>query len=414
MKCEIISIGDELLIGQTINTNASWIGEKMNHLGIDVVHGAVISDKSDDIISALDAASSRAELVIITGGLGPTKDDITKRTLCDYFNTTLELVPDIEQKIVKYFKERDLPILQTNLDQALLPKACKILSNTRGSASGMQFDKNNVVFISLPGVPYEMKGLMNDHVFPFLVEKIGGGRILVNKTVRTHGLGESFLAELIKPWEESILKSGIKLAYLPSPANVKLRLTAVGSEEVVLNKQLDNYIDQLHNLIPDNIYGYDKDRMEHVVGDLLSQKELTVSTAESCTGGSVAQLLTSKSGSSAYYFGSIVSYSNEAKSNLLGVCENDLKNYGAVSQQVVEQMAKGVKEKLNTDYGLATSGIAGPTGGTEEKPVGTIWIAVASAEKVISKKLNLGYNRERNIHVSSISVLNLLRLELLN
>lgn len=413
MKCEIISIGDELLIGQTINTNASWIGEKMNHLGIDVVHGAVISDNSDDIISALDAASIRAELVIITGGLGPTKDDITKRTLCDYFNTTLELIPDIEQKIVKYFKERDLPILQTNLDQALLPKACKILSNTRGSASGMQFDKNNVVFISLPGVPYEMKGLMNDHVFPYLVEKIGGGRILVNKTVRTHGLGESFLAELIKPWEESLLKSGIKLAYLPSPANVKLRLTADGSDEVLLNKQLDNYIDQLHKLIPENIYGYDKDKMEQVVGDLLSQNKLTVSTAESCTGGSVAQLLTSKSGSSSYYFGSIVSYSNEAKSNLLEVSENDLKNYGAVSQQVVEQMAKGVREKLNTDYGLATSGIAGPNGGTEEKPVGTIWIAVASAEKVISKKLNLGYNRERNIHVSSISVLNLLRLELL-
>ena len=413
MKCEIISIGDELLIGQTINTNASWIGEKMNQLGIDVVHGAVIPDKSEDIISALDAASSRAELVIITGGLGPTKDDITKRTLCDYFNTTLELIPDIEQKIVKHFKDRDLPILQTNLDQALLPKACKVLSNTRGSASGMQFDKNNVVFISLPGVPYEMKGLMKDHVFPYLVEKIGGGRILVNKTVRTHGLGESFLAELIKSWEESLLNSGIKLAYLPSPANVKLRLTAVGSDEVVLNKQLDNYIDQLHKLIPENIYGYDKDQMEHVVGDLLSQKKLTVSTAESCTGGSVAQLLTSKSGSSAYYFGSIVSYSNESKSNLLGVCDNDLENYGAVSQQVVEQMAKGVREKLNTDYGLATSGIAGPTGGTEEKPVGTIWIAIASTEKVISKKLNLGYNREQNIHVSAISVLNLLRLELL-
>jgi len=414
MKCEIISIGDELLIGQTINTNASWIGEKMNHLGIDVVHGAVISDKSEDIILALSAASKRAELVIITGGLGPTKDDITKRTLCDYFDTTLELVPEIELKIVKHFKERGLPILQTNLDQALLPKACKVLSNTRGSASGMQFEKNNVVFISLPGVPYEMKGLINDHVFPALVEKMGGGRILVNKTVRTHGLGESFLAEIIKSWEESLLNAGIKLAYLPSPANVKLRLTAVGSDEALLNEQLEGYIDQLQKFIPDNIYGFDKDRMEYVVGDLLFQKKLTVSTAESCTGGSVAQLLTSKSGSSAYYFGSIVSYSNEAKSNLLGVCANDLENYGAVSQQVVEQMAMGVREKLNTDYGLATSGIAGPTGGTKEKPVGTIWIAVANSQKVISKKLNLGYNREQNILASSISVLNLLRLELLN
>ena len=201
---------------------------------------------------ALNFASKRADLVIITGGLGTSKDDITKRTLCDFFGTTLEQVPEIEQKIVKYFKERDLPILQTNLDQALLPKDCKILRNTRGSASGMLFERNNVVF-SLPGVPYEMKGLMNDHVFPTLSKKMGSGRILVNKTVRTHGLGESFMAEIIKPWEESIQKEGIKLVNLPSPSNVKLRLTAIGNDEVVLNKELDNYIDQLHKLIPDNI-----------------------------------------------------------------------------------------------------------------------------------------------------------------
>ena len=413
MKCEVISIGDELLIGQTINTNASWIGEELNNLGFNIAHGAVISDNKEDIISALNIASSRSDIIIITGGLGPTKDDITKHTLTKYFNTSLELKKDIETSIIAYFKSVNRPILKSNLDQALLPKSCQVLSNKIGTASGMWFEKNNIIYISLPGVPYEMKGIMQEHVFPKLLSKMGGETVVVNKTIRTHGMGESFLAEIIKLWEDKLERNNIKLAYLPSPGIVKLRLSVVGLDQLILEKKLDNAIDELKELIPDQIYGYGNVTMEGIVGNLLKGRELTVATAESCTGGSVAKMLTSISGSSSYFNGSIVSYTNQSKVDLLNVNNNDIDNFGAVSQQVVEQMAEGVRNKLHTDYGISTSGIAGPSGGTKEKPVGTVWIAVASKNRIVSKKLKLGYNRERNIHVSSLSVLNLLRLELL-
>ena len=413
MKCEVISIGDELLIGQTTNTNASWIGEELNNLGFNISHGAVISDNKEDIISALKNAANRSDVIIITGGLGPTKDDITKHTLTEYFNTSLELNKDIETSIIAYFKSVNRPILKSNLDQALLPKSCQVLSNSRGTASGMWFEKNNIIYISLPGVPYEMKGIMQEHVFPKLLSKMSGETVVVNKTIRTHGMGESFLAEIIKLWEDKLERNNIKLAYLPSPGIVKLRLTVVGLDQLILEKKLDNAIDELKALIPDQIYGYGNVTMEGIVGNLLKGRELTVATAESCTGGSVAKMLTSISGSSSYFNGSIVSYTNQSKVDLLNVDNNDIDNFGAVSQQVVEQMAEGVRNKLHTDYGISTSGIAGPSGGTKEKPVGTVWIAVASKNRIVSKKLKLGYNRERNIHVSSLSVLNLLRLELL-
>ena len=413
MKCEVISIGDELLIGQTINTNASWIGEQLNNLGFNISHGAVISDNKEDIISALNIASSRSDVIIITGGLGPTKDDITKHTLTEYFNTSLELNKDIETSIIAYFKSVNRPILKSNLDQALLPKSCQVLSNTRGTASGMWFEKNNIIYISLPGVPYEMKGIMKEHVIPKLLSKMGGETVLVNKTIRTHGMGESFLAEIIKSWEDNLGSDNINLAYLPSPGIVKLRLSIIGLDKLILEKKLDDAIDELKALIPDQIYGYGNATLEGVVGELLKGRELTVATAESCTGGSIAKMLTSISGSSSYFNGSIVSYTNQSKVDLLNVNNNDIEKFGAVSQQVVEQMAEGVRNKLHTDYGISTSGIAGPSGGTKEKPVGTVWIAVASKNRIVSKKLKLGYNRERNIHVSSLSVLNLLRLELL-
>ena len=413
MKCEVISIGDELLIGQTINTNASWIGEELNNLGFNIAHGAVISDNKEDIISALNIASSRSDIIIITGGLGPTKDDITKHTLTKYFNTSLELKKDIETSIIAYFKSVNRPILKSNLDQALLPKSCQVLSNTRGTASGMWFEKNNIIYISLPGVPYEMKGIMKEHVIPKLLSKMGGETVLVNKTIRTHGMGESFLAEIIKSWEDNLGSDNINLAYLPSPGIVKLRLSIIGLDKLILEKKLDDAIDELKALIPDQIYGYGNATLEGVVGELLKGRELTVATAESCTGGSIAKMLTSISGSSSYFNGSIVSYTNQSKVDLLNVNNNDIEKFGAVSQQVVEQMAEGVRNKLHTDYGISTSGIAGPSGGTKEKPVGTVWIAVASKNRIVSKKLKLGYNRERNIHVSSLSVLNLLRLELL-
>jgi len=413
MKCELISVGDELLIGQTINTNASWLGEQLNNLGFTIAYGLVISDQKKDIVNALNQAENRSDVVLITGGLGPTNDDITKHTLTEYFNTTLELDKEIEQNIIDYFTNRNLPILQTNKDQALIPKACHVLPNSRGSASGMWFEKNGVIFISLPGVPYEMKGIMNDHVFTKLLALKGEGSVVINRTVRTHGMGESFLAEVIKSWENNLLKDDLKLAYLPSPGIVKLRISIIGKDKASLEEKLNYYVSELIKLIPDQIYGYGNASMEGVVGELLKENNRTLSTAESCTGGNVSKMLTSISGSSSFFNGSIVSYSNQSKSELLDVNEQNIEKYGAVSQQVVEQMAANVRLKFNSDFGISTSGIAGPSGGSTEKPVGTVWIAVANKDKVVSKKLNLGYNRERNIHVSSLSVLNLLRLELL-
>ena len=413
MKCEVISIGDELLIGQTINTNASWIGEQLNNFGFTIAHGAIISDNKNDIILALNNASNRSDIIIITGGLGPTNDDITKHTLTEYFNTSLERNKDIEKNIVAYFKSVNRPILKSNLDQALLPLSCEVLSNSRGTASGMWFEKDNIIYISLPGVPYEMKGIMQEHVFPKLLTKMGGETVVVNKTIRTHGMGESFLAEIIKSWEDKLEINNIKLAYLPSPGIVKLRLSVIGLDKLILERKLKKTIDELKAMIPDQIYGYGNATMEGVVGKLLKERNLTIATAESCTGGSVAKMLTSISGSSSYFNGAIVSYNNQSKVDLLNVDFKDIDDYGAVSQQVVEQMAEGVRNKLHTDYGISTSGIAGPSGGTKEKPVGTVWIAVASKNRIVSKKIKLGYNRERNMYVSSISVLNLLRLELL-
>ena len=413
MDCALISIGDELLIGQTVNTNAAWLGEQLNLLGYKVVAGVVIPDDKNAILNALDELSIKADLIIITGGLGPTKDDITKHTLCDYFDTKLERNLVIEQQIVDYFNSRQLPILQTNKDQALIPSACELLPNSRGTASGMWFEKDKKIFISLPGVPYEMKGIISEIVIPKLLKKSNNDHILIHKTIRTHGMGESFLAEVIKDWEDKLSHDDIKLAYLPSPGIVKLRLSLLGKNQKTINLKLEEHIQYLKKIIPNQIYGYEDDTMEGVVGQLLSEKNETVATAESCTGGAVAKMITSVSGSSAYFEGSIISYSNLIKINHLHVDENTLNEYGAVSQQVVELMAIGVRRNLNTQYGLATSGIAGPTGGTPEKPVGTIWIATAGPNGVKSKKLNLGYSRERNIHVTSLSVLNMLRLELL-
>ena len=412
MNCVLISIGDELLIGQTINTNAAWLGEQLNLLGFKVIAGLVIPDDKIAIENALNDFSS-ADLIIMTGGLGPTKDDITKHTLCTYFDTELKRNIEIESKIIAYFQSRELPILQSNKDQALLPEACEVLPNSRGTASGMWFEKNNTIYVSLPGVPYEMKGLITECVIPKLLSRNKDENTLVHRTVRTHGMGESFLAEVIKDWENNLSVDDIKLAYLPSPGIVKLRLSLLGKDGKKIVATLNKHIDLLNKIIPAQVYGYEDDTMEGVVGDLLTAQNASVSTAESCTGGAVAKMITSVSGSSNYFEGSVICYSNICKINQLHVQENALQNHGAVSQEVVEQMAIGVKRKLNTDYGLATSGIAGPTGGTPEKPVGTIWIALATKNGVISKKLNLGYSRDRNIHVTSLSALNMLRLELL-
>ena len=412
MLAEIITIGDELLIGQTIDTNGSWIGEKLNSIGLQVSHITSIQDKREQILNALKLASERSNLVIVTGGLGPTNDDITKHTLCEYFESDLTLNTDILKKIEDYFKSKNLEMLKVNKDQALLPHNCLVLENIRGTASGMWFEKKGVVYISLPGVPYEMKGIMNENGLSRIIERFSKGKV-VNKTVKTHGLGESYLAEIIKKWEQDLVEDNVSLAYLPSPGIVKLRLTAIGENEQLLLDKIENYIDQLIQLIPDYIFGFENDSLESVVGDLLRNKQQTLSLAESCTGGNISKMITSISGCSDYFKGSVIAYSNEIKQRMLLVENEKIEFYGAVSREVVEQMALGLTKKFNTDYGLATSGIAGPTGGTKEKPVGTVWIAVANAEKVISKKFNFGNSRERNITISSLAALNMLRLELL-
>ena len=412
MLAEIITIGDELLIGQTIDTNGSWIGEKLNSIGLQVSHITSIQDNREQILNALKLASERSNLVIVTGGLGPTNDDITKHTLCEYFESDLTLNTDILKKIEDYFKSKNLEMLKVNKDQALLPHNCLVLENIRGTASGMWFEKKGVVYISLPGVPYEMKGIMNENGLSRIIERFSKGKV-VNKTVKTHGLGESYLAEIIKKWEQDLVEDNVSLAYLPSPGIVKLRLTAIGENEQLLMDKIENYIDQLIQLIPDYIFGFENDSLESVVGDLLRNKQQTLSLAESCTGGNISKMITSVSGCSDYFKGSVIAYSNEIKQRMLLVENEKIEFYGAVSREVVEQMALGLTKKFNTDYGLATSGIAGPTGGTKEKPVGTVWIAVANAEKVISKKFNFGNSRERNITISSLAALNMLRLELL-
>ena len=320
----------------------------------------------NDIINALDQAYKRSDIIIITGGLGPTNDDITKHTLTEYFNTTLKLNIEIEKNIIDYFTNRNLPILQSNRDQALIPKSCEVLPNSRGSASGMWFEKKGVVFISLPGVPYEMKGIMNDHVFSRLLALKSDENTIINKTIRTHGMGESFLAEVIKSWEKKLANENIKLAYLPSPGIVKLRLSIIGKDRKSSEEKLNSNILKLKKLIPEQIYGYDTDTMEGVVSNLLREKKYTLSTAESCTGGNISKMITSISGSSSFFNGSVVSYTNKSKSQLLDVNEQDIKKHGAVSKQVVEQMAQNVRLKFDSDYGISTSGIAGPTGGTLE------------------------------------------------
>ena len=413
MKAELITIGDELLIGQTIDTNGSWLAEQLNLLGITVSQISSIRDNREHIISSLQNAQSRSELVILTGGLGPTNDDITKSTLCEFFDSELVLNEQVLEKIEAYFNSRSLKMIKVNSDQAMLPNNCQFLKNERGTASGMWFKKDGVDFISLPGVPYEMKGIFLDEILPVLKAQYSISTV-VNKTVKTQGIGESFLAEIIKDWEKKLIDSGLKLAYLPSPGIVKLRITAFGNNEAELSARIDDSIENLKKLIPKYIFGYEKDRIEEVVGQLLKEKGSSLSLAESCTGGNIAHLITGVSGSSNYFKGSVVAYSNDIKQQVLNVDPKSIQQNGAVSKQVVEQMATGVRNSFKSDYSIATSGIAGPTGGTKQKPVGTVWIAVAYNEGVVSKRFNFGNNRERNIQISSLSALNMLRLVLLN
>jgi nicotinamide-nucleotide amidase len=411
ISAEILTIGDEILIGQVVNTNAAWMAQQMNLAGYSVVHMTTVPDDETAITSAIDQAFARADIVLMTGGLGPTKDDITKHTLAKYFNTPLVINEDALNHVRAFFAARGYELTDTNYLQAEVPESCHVLKNNHGTAPGMLFEKEGKTLVSMPGVPLEMKNLMKEKVIPYLGQKFKGREIL-HKTIMTHGMGESHLSDRIREWEEA-LPQHVKLAYLPRPGIVRLRLSAAGDDRKMLEAEVEAQVRQLGKLIPELIFGFDDESFEKAVGKLLKKNRQTLSTAESCTGGSIASRITSVPGSSEYFKGSVVAYENSVKKTLLNVSEMDLESVGAVSQEVVEQMATGARRLLKTDFAIATSGIAGPDGGTDEKPVGTVWIAVASEKEVRSQKFQFGNNRERNIERSVLSGLNMLRLMLM-
>ena len=412
MKTEIITIGDEILIGQIVDTNSAWMGQQLNLNGIEVYQVTSVHDDHAHIIKAIADAEKNADLVLITGGLGPTKDDITKNCLCEYFGTELVFYPEIFEYIQSLLTSRNVTINQLNRDQALLPASCTILHNSAGTASGMWFERNGTIFISMPGVPFEMEAVMIEEVFPRLI-KLGIMQSIVHKTILTFGLAESMLAERLEKWE-SALPDYIKLAYLPSAMMVRLRLSAYGTDKGMLKAAIDQEINALINIIPEYIFGFDDDNLALIIGRMLVKSSQTLAVAESCTGGNIAHFITSNPGSSAYFKGGVVAYSNEIKSKLLEVSSQIIDTYGAVSQQVAEAMAAGAQRVLNADFSIATTGIAGPDGGTTEKPIGTVWIAVAGPSGVKSEKFIFRHNRERNIIRSTQSALDLLRKFILN
>ena len=407
MKAEIITIGDEILIGQIVDTNSAWMGLQLNLLGIEVYQVTSVHDNHDHILKSFAEAEENADLVLITGGLGPTKDDITKKCLCEYFKTELVFHPEVLEHVRSLLSSRNVTINQLNRDQALLPASCTVLHNSAGTASGMWFERNNTIFVSMPGVPFEMEAIMTEEVFPRLT-KMGITQSIVHKTVLTIGLPESMLAEKIEKWEDA-LPDFIKLAYLPSPMMVRLRLSGYGTDEAAIKAEIDKQVKELLTIIPESVFGFDDDNLGIALGRMLVESGKTLALAESCTGGNIAQFITSNAGSSAYFKGGVVAYSNEIKNSLLGVPSELLESFGAVSQQVAEAMAAGAQKALNTDYSVATTGIAGPDGGSDEKPVGTVWIAVAGPSGVTSKKYIFKYNRERNIIRTTHTALNLLR-----
>jgi len=414
MQAEIISIGDELLIGQTINTNAGWIGEQLNKEGIRIHRSTSIADSKKDILQALFEAEKRADLILITGGLGPTKDDITKISLCEYFDTKLVLKEEVLFRIEEMFADRGIQLLEAHKGQAEMPESCIVIPNYRGTASGMWFERNGVVFISMPGVPYEMEHLM-ENILLDKIRKHFKRPAILHRTILTVGVGESFIAQKIEAWEDSLAAHQIVLAYLPSPGMVKLRMSSydVNDKETV-EKIMAIKEAELHELIGEHIYGFEKDTLQGVVGELLRQNMATLTTAESCTGGFVAHLITSTPGCSDYFQGGFVTYAEEQKAGTLGVDSALIKKHSVLSKEVAEAMAVGARNKMNTTWAVSTTGVAGPTGGTDEIPVGTIWIGIAGPNGVRSFKMKFGKRRDINILLAANTALNLLRKEILS
>lgn len=407
---EIITIGDEILYGQVVDTNSAWMGAELGKIGIKIKQITSISDEEDHILRALEQASTRADVILITGGLGPTKDDLTKKALTRYFNTGLVLHEPSLADVTLIFSRYGRELTELNRQQAFLPANCEPVRNILGTAPGMWFMQNGKIFVSMPGVPFEMKRMMEDIVLPRLKAHFGIPEI-IHKVVQTIGIGESFLADRIADWEDN-LPPNIRLAYLPSLGSVRLRLTGADDGSGNLQEQLQQEVDALSALIPEYIFGYGEISLEEAIGNLLSAEALTIATAESCTGGNVAYKLTSVSGSSQYFIGGLIAYANEVKVRELGVDQAVLDQQGAVSEEVARAMAEGVRQKFGTDIGVASTGVAGPTGGTDEKPVGTVWIAYADETRKVAKKLFYNKNRFLNIEYSTLQVLNLVRQSL--
>jgi nicotinamide-nucleotide amidase len=415
INASIITIGDELLIGQTIDTNSAFIAQELNKIGVWVRRRVAVGDIYDDIWNTLDEESRQSDIIIITGGLGPTADDITKPLLCKYFGGKLvvneKVLAHVKYLFEKVFR-RPGPILETNLKQAEVPDVCTVLHNERGTAPGMLFKKNNAIFISLPGVPHEMKGLVVKEVVPYLLREFKMPAI-IHRTAFTAGQGESMLANMLKDFEPT-LPPHIKLAYLPNYGMVKLRLTTHGDNKEATEKEVQPHFEKLQEIVKEYLVTNEDEGLEVVIGKILKAKGKTMGTAESCTGGYIAHLITSVPGSSEYFNGSVVSYSNSIKEIILGVKQSTLETSGAVSEETVKEMVNGALKTLNVDYALAVSGIMGPDGGSEEKPVGTVWIAAGNAVKTETLKLNLRFDRKRNIEMTAGNALNFLRKFILN
>ncbi|MCU0419957.1 MAG: competence/damage-inducible protein A [Cyclobacteriaceae bacterium] len=407
---ELLSIGDELLYGQTLDTNSHWMSVELSKIGVKVIRKTTVGDVDSEILKAFAEAEQRADIVLITGGLGPTSDDLTKPCLATYFQCGMAMNEEALAEVTAFFKSRGRELTELNRLQAMLPTACEKITNPIGTAPGMWFDRGEKIFMSMPGVPHEMKKMMTDRVLPRIQKKFALP-IIHHKIIRTIGLGESFLAAKIEAWEKA-LPPHIKLAYLPSLGEVKLRLTGMGQSYESLRQETDALAETLKERIGQFIYGYGEEPIEVTIGNMLRDRHLTLSIAESCTGGYLSHLITSVPGSSAYFVGSMVPYAYEVKMRQLGVKPEVLEKHGAVSEPTIIEMANIVRAKFNTDIGVATSGIAGPGGATPEKPVGLVWIAYSDKYKTVTRKLQLTQDRSMNIRLASSSVLNLIRQNL--
>lgn len=411
MQAEIITIGDEILIGQIVDTNSAWMARKLNKIGVKVKQISSVSDDREHILAAFEEAKSRVDLILITGGLGPTKDDITKKTLCEYFKCGTVFNEDQFKVIEAIFNRYSREVTAINRKQAEVPELCTCIVNHNGTAPAMWFDVDGKVFVSMPGVPYEMQGIMETSVLPMIRERFNTP-VIQHRTFLTHGVGESMLASWIENWEDG-LPPNMKLAYLPASGQVRLRISATGSNSDKLSQQIDAEARKLYALIGEHIFGEGELTMEECVQNLMLEAGKTLSVAESCTGGYLGHLITGLSGSSAYFKGGAITYSEELKIKLLGVNPNTIASKGVVSEEVALEMAQGALREFDSDYALSVTGIAGPSGGTDELKVGSIWIGIAGLGLNEAKLFHFGQNRERNIRMGSLTALNLLRKALI-